>query len=147
MTSYELCLDEGVQDYYLFQQHSEDRVNLGKGPVHIDTANGSTYVSTSEWTQWAEELFPQQVVEKPDGSLWVVWPETKQTLSLPSYQQSHKPIQLGVQVFGSSSIVQYSGFLLDHFVDGARLFLGLKTLYECVIGNSGNMTASRWYQS
>eukprot|EP00971_Amphidinium_carterae_P014238 281117-Amphidinium_carterae.2 len=70
--SYELCQDHADDAYYLVQAHTEERVNLGKGPVHIDVADGSTYVSTSEWTQWAEDLFPQQVVRKQDGSLWVV---------------------------------------------------------------------------
>eukprot|EP00971_Amphidinium_carterae_P014239 281117-Amphidinium_carterae.3 len=68
-------------------------------------------------------------------------------MTLDAYQQSHVPVSVGAQTFGSSSVAQHPGFLLDHTVHGARLFLGLKDLHDNVIGNSANMTASRWYQS
>eukprot|EP00971_Amphidinium_carterae_P350941 6491819-Amphidinium_carterae.1 len=134
-------------EYLIYQGHTEDCVKLGKGPVRLAYANGSAYVSSHEWTQWCEDLFGQQVVARPDASIWVVWPDTEKSMSLASYQQAHSPITLGIHVWGSSTIMQYTGYVLDHPVHGARVFVALPDLYNNVIGSSGNMTASRWYQS
>eukprot|EP00971_Amphidinium_carterae_P339167 6476806-Amphidinium_carterae.2 len=147
MCTYELHFDVAADEYLLYQGHTDACVKVGRGPVQLSHADGVAYVSTTEWTKWCEDLFHQQVVQKEDESIWVVWTESQKTLTLTEYQQSHSPVSLGIHVWGSSTVMRCPGYVLEHPVEGASLFIGLTDLYNNVLGSSTNMTASRWYQS
>ena len=137
MASFELVLDVAGSDYHLFQGHTEESVNLGKGPVELNRSPcGAAYVATREWSKWAEDFFGQQVVTKDDNSLWVVWPETKKSMPLVDYQQAHAPIRLGLVCWGVAAVQHFAGFFLHHRVQG-----------QAVLGLEGHLQCCAWHLS
>eukprot|EP00971_Amphidinium_carterae_P135454 2683899-Amphidinium_carterae.3 len=148
MASFELLFDTASNEYLLYQAHTEERVSLGGGPVHLGRNEaGVAYVAGHDWSRWAESYFKHQVVSLPDESLCVVDPATRVSVALIAWQQDHIPVSVGISSPGNSAVQVLEGFLLRHRVNGCQLFLSLKQLHEVVLGTQATMTANRWYHS
>ena len=146
---FELLYDMAESRYILFENLTEEKVDLGEGSwsLHFDDQYGPFIVNGEDEQHWCCDLVQHVVVAHPTmlGEV-VVQSPSGQRQTLREFRQKHRAVSIPLSVVGRGEPAKVDAFAFTNPTSGVYVRWSLPSLHKEFMSQAGE-TCSRWYQN